>query len=68
VTIYALAPPDRSNTFFPLREALALPNLASVNGTLFRRARHGSGRTMAIEYVSMQILRKPAQSFVQTYI
>jgi hypothetical protein len=57
VTIYALAQSDRFNTFFPLREALALPNLASVNGTSFRRTRHGSGRTMAIEDASMQILR-----------
>jgi len=40
-----LAQPDRFNTFFPLREALTLPNLASVNGTSFRRTRHGSGRT-----------------------
>jgi hypothetical protein len=66
VTIYALAQPDRFNTFFPSREALALPNLVSVGqrhvvSACASRVR----RTVAIEDASMQILRKPAQSFVQ---
>jgi hypothetical protein len=46
VAIYDISQSGRFNTFFPLREALALPNLASVNGASFRRTRHGSGRTM----------------------
>ena len=51
---------------FPSREALAKPDLVSVstNGTSFRRARHGSRQTEAIQYASVQIVRKPARSLV----
>jgi len=51
---------------FPSRQALATPDLVSVstNGTSFGRARHGSEQTAAIEYASVQIVRKPARSLV----
>ena len=48
---------------FLSREALATPDLVSVstNGTSFRCERHVSGQPIAIEYASVQVVRKPAR-------
>jgi hypothetical protein len=59
VAICGSAQPDRSNTHSRCATLLAIPDpvSASTNGTSFRRARHWSGQTVAIEYASVQIVR-----------
>jgi hypothetical protein len=51
---------------FPSRQALATPDIVSgsTDGMSFRGLRDGSGQTVAIEYASVRIVRKPARNLV----